>query len=264
LTHFKLFTLKYEKFFVSHVIFNFVGQNSGKTKRKMSDNNLWNNIKTSAYKALQPIINLLVKTGITPNGITVTGFIITIFAAVILIVGAETGKRGDIKYITWFGIVILIAGLFDMLDGQLARKTGKMTKFGALFDSVIDRYSEMIMFFGIAYYLVSYHYFLSGVLAFIAMIGSIMVSYVRARAEGLGVDCKIGLMQRPERILTIGISALLYGIISRFTGTFKIETDVFPYTLFENISIFTIPIFILAVLTNYTAFQRLNHCRKKM
>ena len=230
----------------------------------MSETNLWNNIKINAYKALQPIINLLIKTGITPNGITLIGFMITIFSAVILIVGAETGIRGDTKYITCFGIVLLSAGLFDMLDGQLARKTGKMTKFGALFDSVIDRYSEMIMFFGIAYYLVSYHYFLSGVLAFIAMIGSIMVSYVRARAEGLGVECKVGLMQRPERVLTIGISAILYGVISYFTGTFKIEISFFPYSLFENISIFTIPIFVMAVLTNYTAFQRLSHCRKIM
>lgn len=139
-----------------------------------------------------------------------------------------------------------------------------MTKFGALFDSVMDRYSEMVMFFGIAYYLVSFHYYLSGVFAFIAMIGSIMVSYVRARAEGLGVDCKIGIMQRPERVLTIGISAILYGVISHFTGKFKIDITWLPIPPVENISIFTFPIFILAILTNYTAFQRLNHCRKKM
>lgn len=225
---------------------------------------IWSNIKKRAYLALNPIIKLLTKTGITPNGITIIGFIITIASAVILIVGAELGVKGDTKYITWFGIILLLAGIFDMLDGQLARRTNKMTEFGALFDSVIDRYSEMIMFFGIAYYLVSYHYFLSGIFAFIAMIGSIMVSYVRARAEGLGKDCKVGIMQRPERILTIGIFAILYGLISHFTGDFKIIVDWLPFPFIENISIFTIPIFILAVLTNYTAFQRLNHCRKIM
>jgi CDP-diacylglycerol--glycerol-3-phosphate 3-phosphatidyltransferase len=230
----------------------------------MKTNNIWSVIKKNAYKALDPIINLLIKMRLTPNGITIIGFLITIGSAVILITGAEMGIKGDTKYITWFGIVLLLAGVFDMLDGQLARKTNQMTKFGALFDSVIDRYSEMIMFFGIAYYLVSYHYFLSGVFAFIAMIGSIMVSYVRARAEGLGVECSIGIMQRPERVLTIGISAILYGIISHFTGSFKIIIDWIPFSLIENISIFTIPIFIMAVLTNYTAFQRLNHCRKKM
>ncbi len=230
----------------------------------MKEISLWNRIKKGAYNVLDPIISLLIKIGITPNGITIIGFIITIASAVILIVGAEHGLRGDTKYITCFGIVLLLAGVFDMLDGQLARKTNNMTTFGALFDSVIDRYSEMVMFFGITYYLVSYHYFLSGVFAFIAMIGSIMVSYVRARAEGLGVECKIGIMQRPERVLTVGITAILYGVISHFTGTFKYTVDWLPIPLLENISIFTIPIFILAVLTNYTAFQRLKHCRKKM
>ncbi len=230
----------------------------------MAISNIWSATKKNAYNALDPIINLLIKMRLTPNGITIIGFLITIVATVILIVGAELGTRGDTRYITWFGIILLLAGVFDMLDGQLARKTNKMTKFGALFDSVIDRYSEMIMFFGIAYYLVSYHYFLSGVFAFIAMIGSIMVSYVRARAEGLGVDCSIGIMQRPERVLTIGITAILYGVISHFTGEFKIDFDWLPFSFIENISIFTIPIFIVAVLTNYTAFQRLNHCRKKM
>ena len=224
----------------------------------MKKNDTWEIVKSNAYGALNPIINLLVKTGITPNGITIIGFLITIASTVILIVGAEMGVRGDTRYITWFGVILLLAGVFDMLDGQLARKTNKMTTFGALFDSVIDRYSEMIMFFGIAYYLVSYHYFLSGVFAFIAMIGSIMVSYVRARAEGLGVECKVGIMQRPERVLTIGISAILYGVISYYTGSFKIMIDWLPFPFIENISIFTIPIFILAVLTNYTAFHRLN------
>ena len=230
----------------------------------MKNKSFWNSIKKGAYNVLNPLISLLSKTGITPNGITIIGFLITIVSAAILIVGAELGARGDTKYITWFGVILLLAGVFDMLDGQLARKTNNMTKFGALFDSVIDRYSEMVMFFGITYYLVSYHYLLSGVFAFIAMIGSIMVSYVRARAEGLGEECNIGIMQRPERVLTIGITAILYGVISNYTGSFKYTVDWLPFPLFENISIFTVPIFILAVLTNYTAFQRLNHCRKKM
>lgn len=122
----------------------------------------------------------------------------------------------------------------------------------------------MIMFFGICYYLISHDYFLSSVFAFIAMIGSVIISYVRARAEALGVECKVGMMQRPERVLTIGISAILYGIISYYFGDFKITVEWLPFSLLENISIFTIPIFIMAILTNYTAFQRLNHCRKKM
>jgi len=222
----------------------------------------WVDIKKKAYKLLDPIINLLVKMGLTPNSITVLGFFISIFASQILIYGAETGKRNDPEYITLFGAVLLIAGMFDMLDGQLARKTGKMTVFGAFFDSIIDRYSEMIMFFGIAYYLVSFDYFLSGIFAFFAMIGSIMVSYARARAEGLGYECKIGMMQRPERILLIGFSALLYGLVYSIAGEFKIKIN--GILLFENISVFTIPIVILAILTNYTAYQRITHCGKIM
>ncbi len=230
----------------------------------MTLNNVWNKIEKSAYKALNPIVNMIRKTGITPNGVSTIGFIITIFAAGILVYGAEKGVKEDYHFIAWFGVIILFAGMFDMLDGQLARMTGKTSTFGALYDSVLDRYSEMIMFFGIAYYLVSFHFFLSGVFAFVAMIGSIMVSYVRARAEGLGKECKIGLMQRPERVLLIGISAILFGIISNITGPFKVDADWLPFPVIENISIFTIPIFILAILTNYTAFQRLNHCRKIM
>jgi len=225
---------------------------------------VWQKIKKKAYNWLDPIINFLVKTGLTPNSITIIGFVITIGASALLIYGAECGERGDPKYITWFGIILLLAGVFDMLDGQLARKTNNSTVFGALFDSVIDRYSEMIMFFGITYYLVSNHYFLSGIFAFIAMIGSIMVSYVRARAEGLGLECKIGMMQRPERILTIGITAILYGLVSSITGKFKFEMDNLPFPLFENISIFTIPIFIMAILTNYTAYQRIAYCKKQL
>jgi len=139
-----------------------------------------------------------------------------------------------------------------------------MTRFGAFYDSVLDRYSELIMFFGICYYLVSHDFLLSSIFAFIAMIGSIMVSYIRARAESLNIECKVGLMQRPERILTIGISAIIYGLVTHFAGEFKLSAEVIPYLYIENISIFTIPIFILSILTNYTAYQRLYHCYKNM
>ncbi len=230
----------------------------------MQNHQYWDKIKSNAYKALTPIVYIFKKTGITPNGITIIGLIITIFSSVILIYGAEYGKRGDSSYIAWFGVITLLAGVFDMLDGQLARKANQMTKFGALFDSVIDRYSEMMMFFGITYYLVSLDYFLSSIFAFFAMTGSVMVSYVRARAEGLGTECKVGIMQRPERILTIGITAILYGAVSYYFGNFKMTVVWLPFPLIENISIFTIPIFIMAILTNYTALQRLNHCYKTM
>ncbi len=230
----------------------------------MRNKSNWDVVKSSAYKALNPPVTLLQKTGVTPNVITTIGFIITIVSAIILIVGAEEGSRGDFRFIFWFGFTTLFAGMFDMLDGQLARRTNTSSKFGAFYDSVLDRYSEMVMFLGICYYLVAHDFFLSSLFAFIAMIGSIMVSYIRARAEGLNIECKVGLMQRPERILTIGFSAIVYGIVSYFAGDFKLEVSWLPFPLFENISIFTIPVFILSILTNYTAYQRLRHCYNQM
>ena len=230
----------------------------------MQANIQWKEIKSGAYKFLTPSVSLLKKTGITPNVVTTTGFLLTSVSAIVLVVGGEIGERGDHRYIAWFGVITLLAGVFDMLDGHLARLTNNMTKFGAFYDSVLDRYSELVMFLGICYYMVSQDFLLSSIFAFIAMIGSIMVSYIRARAESLNVECKVGMMQRPERILTIGISAIIYGIVSHFAGNFKFAMDSFPYLYIENISIFTIPIFILAVLTNYTAYQRLNHCYKNM
>ncbi len=225
---------------------------------------MWSIIKTSAYKAITPMVLLLKKTGITPNGITTIGLGVTLVSTIVLIAGGEVGNRGDFRYVFWFGVITLFAGMFDMLDGQLARLSNKTTKFGALYDSVLDRYSEMFMFLGICYYLVAHHYFLSSLFAFIAMIGSIMVSYVRARAESLDVECTVGIMQRPERVLTIGIAALLAGIVSYMFGEFKYSVSWLPFPLFENISVFTIPIFLLAILTNFTAFQRINHCNNNM
>jgi len=177
-----------------------------------------------------------------------------------LLYGAEYGERSDMSYIGWAGALVLFAGLFDMMDGRLAR-LGKMSStFGALYDSALDRYSELFMFMGIIYYLISHDYFFSSIFAFIAMIGSLMVSYVRARAEGLGVDCSVGLMQRPERILIVGISAILCGVFSYFLGPFKIH--LFGTLSFETISIFTFPMAILAILANQTALQRLAHSKK--
>lgn len=212
------------------------------------------------YRIINPFINLLLKAGVTPNVITTVGFIINMVATVVFIIGGGE-PRTDLRYVGWGGAIILFGGLFDMIDGRLAR-VGKMeSKFGALYDSVLDRYSELTMFLGICYYLVAQSYFLSSLFAFIAMIGSVMVSYVRARSEGLGIDCKGGLMQRPERILLIGISAVLCGLLADYTGQFKYTIPGTTFPIFENITLFTFPIFILAILTNWTAVQRLRESK---
>ncbi len=221
--------------------------------------------RDQAQKALHAILNPLVKgmiaVGLTPNAITTIGLLLNIGVTIIFIAGAEQGERDDLSYIGWAGALILFAGLFDMIDGQVAR-IGKMSsKFGALYDSVMDRYSELFMFLGICYYLVAHHYFISSLIGFFALIGSMMVSYTRARAEGLGIPCKDGLMQRPERVILIGVSALLCGLITvNSGGPSKWLIDGWPFYPLESISIFVVPLTFVAIMANYTAFQRLHMC----
>jgi CDP-diacylglycerol--glycerol-3-phosphate 3-phosphatidyltransferase len=222
-------------------------------------------LQLSIYKIIDPFVKVLIKLGLTPNAVTTIGFILNIGVAVIFVFGAEEGHRGDLTYVGWAGGLILFAGLFDMLDGQVARLGNMKSTFGALYDSVLDRYSELIMFLGICWYLVAHHYFLSSLFAFIALIGSMMVSYVRARAEGLGIECKGGLMQRPERVITIGLCAILCGVSSLYIGgDYKLFIPGIKYHVFETMSIFTIPIVTLAFLTNITAFNRLMDAKKSL
>lgn len=215
------------------------------------------------YRAINPFIGLLARAGVTPNMITLVGFGLNIVAAVIFVWGGITHPR-DLSIVGWGGAMILFAGLFDMIDGRLARVSGQESTFGALFDSVLDRYSELVMFLGICYYLVAGQYLLSSLFAFIAMIGSIMVSYVRARAEGLGIDCKGGLMQRPERVLTVGISAILCGLLKDIIGEFKFPIPGTDFPMLESITVFTFPIFLMAILTNLTAIRRMRDAQKSL
>ncbi|KAA3436943.1 CDP-alcohol phosphatidyltransferase family protein [Rufibacter hautae] len=222
-------------------------------------------LQQGLYKIINPFVKFIISLGFTPNTVTITGFLLNMGVAVIFILGGEKGNRGDLSYVGWAGFLILFAGLFDMLDGQVAR-IGKMTSpYGALFDSVVDRYSELIMFLGICYYLVAHHYFLSSLLAFVAMIGSMMVSYTRARAEGLGVECKGGLMQRPERVVLIGLSSILCGVLATWIGgNYRVMFPGTQVQVFETMSVFTFPLAVLAVMTNITAFNRLLDAKKAL
>jgi CDP-diacylglycerol--glycerol-3-phosphate 3-phosphatidyltransferase len=223
------------------------------------------NLQLGIYKVIDPFVKLLIKLGLTPNAVTTIGFVLNVGVAVIFVIGAEEGNRGDLTYVGWAGGLILFAGLFDMLDGQVARLGNMKSTFGALYDSVLDRYSELVMFLGICYYLVAHHYFISSICAFVAMIGSMMVSYVRARAEGLGIECKGGLMQRPERVVTIGLFAIVCGVTSLYIGgNYKLYVPGIKYHIFETISIFTIPIVILSFLTNITAVNRLRDAKRAL
>ena len=106
------------------------------------------------YKIINPVVRGMIKIGITPNFITTTGLVLNIVAAGVLIYGGINGERGDLSYVGWGGGIILFAGLFDMMDGRVARLGNMSSTFGALYDSVLDRYSELITLFGIFYYLI--------------------------------------------------------------------------------------------------------------
>lgn len=217
------------------------------------------------YIIINPLVKGMISIGITPNIVTLIGFLLNIGVGVIFIVGGEEGNRGDLSFVGWAGALILFAGLFDMLDGQVARLGNMTSTYGALFDSVLDRYSELVMFLGICYYLIAHHYFLSSLIAFIALIGSMMVSYIRARSEGLGIQNKGGLMQRPERVVLTGVSAMACGITAHFIGgNYKYFIPGISFHVFESMSVFTIPLTVMAVLTNITALKRLSDAKKSL
>ncbi|MBN1427877.1 MAG: CDP-alcohol phosphatidyltransferase family protein [Anaerolineae bacterium] len=170
---------------------------------------------------LERLASGLVKLKISPNALTVTGFLLTIVAALLAAQGAYFRS----------GIVFILGSLFDALDGSVARVGGKSSSFGALLDSTLDRYGEGVLLSGLGYSLSQQENWLALILVFTTLIGSFMVSYVRARSEGLGIDNKVGLLTRVERIVILFVM-LLSGKIVVGLG-------------------------ILAVLTQFTVCQRL-------
>ncbi len=162
-------------------------------------------IKNQFKNLLTPLIRVLVRLKLNPNWLTTCSFFVSIFAAIAF--GRGELVRG--------AVLLLLTGFLDMLDGAVARASNRVTKFGALYDSTLDRYAEIMVFFGIAYYFVNEtshgaeYGLLVSMIVFVGIAGSLMVSYVRARAEGLGLECRVGLMQRPERLIAISIGALV-------------------------------------------------------
>ena len=194
------------------------------------------------YVIINPLIKGMIKIGITPNFITTTCFILNVVAAAFFVYTALYCPD-QLQYIGWGGAIVLFAGLFDMMDGRLARMGNMSSTFGALWDSTLDRYSELFTLFGIATFFFLNGWPWMGVVTFLAMVGSVMVSYVRARAEGLDIECKVGLMQRPERVVLTAAGAIVCGLTSS--------------TLW-----LAVPIAVIAVLANLTAFWRVIHCYK--
>ena len=155
---------------------------------------------------LYKIVDGLALTRISPNVLTFVGLVINVIAA--LFFGFASADNNQPRLFLYAGLVIIGAGIFDMVDGRVARATNQVTIFGAFFDSVIDRYSDVALFFGLLVYYARANRFFYVVLVAFVMISSVMVSYTRARAESLIPLCKVGFMERPERIVLVIIGAL--------------------------------------------------------
>jgi CDP-diacylglycerol--glycerol-3-phosphate 3-phosphatidyltransferase len=154
---------------------------------------------------LYKIVHGLALTRISPNALTFIGLLINIVAGILFGYAHPDNQR---RMFLYAGLVIIGAGIFDMVDGRVARATNQVTIFGGFFDSVIDRYSDVAIFFGLLVYYARANRFFYVVLVALVMVSSVMISYTRARAESLIPLCKVGFMERPERIVLIIIGAL--------------------------------------------------------
>ncbi len=181
--------------------------------------------------SLNQVAYLFVNLKIGPNALS--------FMALISGIGA--GVLFFLKHPFWAGIMIVISGLFDILDGKVAVNTNQKSLFGAIFDSALDRYSEFFIYLGLAAYFRN-HWALW--LTFWTILGSSMVSYTRARAEGLGIECKIGIMQRAERMLLLFLGAIIGSL----------------FNIFDPAMITVLAI--IAVFSNITAIQRTFYVKK--
>jgi phosphatidylglycerophosphate synthase len=176
---------------------------------------------------LEVLGNFFYKLGVKPNVLTFAGVIGTLVGAIFVAIGKlQLG-----------GVIIMIMSAVDVLDGAVARAGGEPEEFGAFVDSVSDRYSDLIILGSILWYFVEAEDYLAGVVTFLAAAGSVLVSYVRARAQSLGYEAKVGILARAERIMVI-VAALILN--KPFMG-----------------------VLIIAVLGNITAFQRIAHVRKQ-
>ena len=192
-------------------------------------------LKEYWYWVTSPFVGLMVKFHITPNVITFIGFIFSCISGYFF-------HKGMLGMGGW---MMILGATFDMFDGQIARLTGRTSKSGAYLDSVMDRFCEGVVFIGLASY-----YRSTWVLPFVilALVGSMMVSYTKARGEGVGVDVKTGIMQRPERIVYLGVGSILSPIVAFLLSSMvKIPLNFMT----------TGAIVAISILTNYSALYRM-------
>ena len=156
-----------------------------------------------ASRITNPLVGALSKSGLTPNALTFIGLAINIGAAYLVAT----------NHFLWGGILILLSGLFDLLDGALARFSSQATRFGAILDSTVDRISEAAIFCALLICYVPKGATVEVWLIFAALIGSFLVSYIKARGEGLGLECRIGLFTRAQRVIVLAIGLLVNQVL---------------------------------------------------
>ncbi len=163
-------------------------------------------LRDRVYPIIDPITRWLVRRGVHPNLITTSGFAVTVLA----------GLMYGIDHVRTAGFFVLLGGAHDIFDGRVARLSGLQSKFGAFYDSVLDRISEVAIYIGLISLYNQYEMSLLNIgmiyMIVLAMAGSLIISYSRARAETLGLDCSVGLMQRAERIILLGVGSLIFGL----------------------------------------------------
>jgi CDP-diacylglycerol---glycerol-3-phosphate 3-phosphatidyltransferase len=184
------------------------------------------------YRIIEPVTRVLVRWRVHPNSISTAGFLVTVLA----------GYLYHLDHVRWAGLCILLGGVADIFDGRVARESGLASKFGSFYDSTLDRLSEIAVFLGLLSLYNQYGAEMAQIwmvyVIFLAMGGSLMVSYTRSRAEALGLDCNVGLMQRAERVLLLGGGCLFFGL------------------MWDGLILMTILV-ILAVTSILTALQRM-------
>lgn len=181
-------------------------------------------------KWAERLVSVFRDSPLTPNMLTLFGLVITAAGAGVLALG----------HLFIAGWILLFAGLFDILDGALARASGKVYQYGAFLDSTVDRYSEGLVYLGLLVFFLGRHQIGQPVLILLALAGSFLVSYVRARAQSLGFSCDVGILARPERVVIIVAGLLLN-----------------PLGIGGRYSVLTVALVVLAVGTNFTAVQRI-------
>jgi CDP-diacylglycerol--glycerol-3-phosphate 3-phosphatidyltransferase len=155
--------------------------------------------KVTAESLTGPVVKLIARTPLTPNAITWLGFWLTVGATALIVTG----------HLFAAGWLVLVAGFFDMLDGALARTTNRVTRFGGILDSTLDRLSDAILLLGLLFVFSREQQVAESLVVGVTLLGSLMVSYLRARIESMGIECGVGLFTRPERVIILALGLLL-------------------------------------------------------